>query len=137
MSKNIILLGQDFADVPALNVPLQGGGTARFIDEDDAGSGGTSDFSIVTVTCNTNATRELCMATIMEPIEEVSGLVMFPLNIAASMEHSYSVALYKGKCLTYYSGPKSSISVSGNASLIESYGDVYVLITGDCDITLS
>lgn len=41
MSKNIILLGQDFAAVPALNVPLQGGGTARFIDEDDAGGGGT------------------------------------------------------------------------------------------------
>lgn len=101
------------------------------------GGGGTSDFSIANVTCNTNATRELCMATIMEPIEEVSGLVMYPMNIAASLEHSYSVALYKGKCLTYYSGPMSSISVSGNASLIDSDGDVYVLITGDCNIALS
>lgn len=49
MSKNITLFGQDYANVPAINVPLQGGGTAKFIDEDDAG-GGSSDFSVKTLT---------------------------------------------------------------------------------------
>lgn len=39
MSKNITLFGQDFSNVPSINVPLQGGGTASFIDEDDAGGG--------------------------------------------------------------------------------------------------
>lgn len=42
MSKNITLFGQDYSSVPAINVPLQGGGTARFIDEDDAGGGDLS-----------------------------------------------------------------------------------------------
>lgn len=35
MSKNITLFGQDFSNVPALNVPLQGGGTAKFADVSD------------------------------------------------------------------------------------------------------
>jgi hypothetical protein len=51
MSKNITLFGQDFSNVPALNVPLQGGGSAKFIDEDDAGGGG--GFITAHVTVNT------------------------------------------------------------------------------------
>lgn len=35
MSKNITLFGQDFSNVPALNVPLQGGGTAKFTEISD------------------------------------------------------------------------------------------------------
>ena len=54
MSKNITLFGQDFTAVPALNVPLQGGGTARFIDEDDAGGG---DFSSAEGTFINTSTR--------------------------------------------------------------------------------
>jgi len=54
MSKNITLFGQDFSNVPALNVPKQGGGTARFIDEDDAGGsgGGIAEVTIINNTAN-------------------------------------------------------------------------------------
>jgi hypothetical protein len=54
MSKDITLFGQDYSSVPALNVPKQGGGTARFIDEDDAGGsgGGIAEVTIINNTAN-------------------------------------------------------------------------------------
>lgn len=36
MAQNISLLGADYADVPAVNLPKTGGGTARFDDTSDA-----------------------------------------------------------------------------------------------------
>ena len=35
MAKNISLLGADYPDVPAVVLPKTGGGTAKFVDEDD------------------------------------------------------------------------------------------------------
>lgn len=35
MAKNITLLGASYPDVPAVELPKTGGGTATFIDEDD------------------------------------------------------------------------------------------------------
>lgn len=35
MAKNISLLGADYPDVPAVDLPITGGGTARFVDADD------------------------------------------------------------------------------------------------------
>lgn len=37
MAKDISLLGAIFRDVPAVELPIDGGGTARFVDEDEAG----------------------------------------------------------------------------------------------------
>ena len=34
MAKNITLMGANYPDVPAVDLPKTGGGTARFIDED-------------------------------------------------------------------------------------------------------
>ena len=33
MSQNITLLGASYSDVPAVDLPKTGGGTARFVDE--------------------------------------------------------------------------------------------------------
>ena len=35
MSQNITLLGASYADVPAVDLPKTGGGTARFVDESE------------------------------------------------------------------------------------------------------
>lgn len=35
MAKNITLLGASYSAVPAVTLPVTGGGTAKFIDEDD------------------------------------------------------------------------------------------------------
>lgn len=35
MAKNISLLGADYPDVPAVVLPKTGGGSAKFVDEDD------------------------------------------------------------------------------------------------------
>ena len=35
MAKNITLLGASYSAVPAVTLPITGGGTATFIDEDD------------------------------------------------------------------------------------------------------
>ena len=35
MAKNITLLGASYSAVPAVELPITGGGTATFIDEDD------------------------------------------------------------------------------------------------------
>lgn len=35
MAKNITLMGANYPDVPAVNLPKTGGGTARFIDPDE------------------------------------------------------------------------------------------------------
>ena len=36
MAKNVIVAGATYPDVPAITLPKAGGGTARFVDEDDA-----------------------------------------------------------------------------------------------------
>ena len=35
MAQNITLLGASYSDVPAVDLPKTGGGTARFIDQDE------------------------------------------------------------------------------------------------------
>lgn len=35
MAQNITLLGASYSDVPAVTLPKTGGGTAKFIDEDE------------------------------------------------------------------------------------------------------
>lgn len=35
MAQNITLLGASYSDVPAVDLPKTGGGTARFVDEDE------------------------------------------------------------------------------------------------------
>ena len=35
MAKDITLLGASYTGVPAVTLPVTGGGTAKFIDEDD------------------------------------------------------------------------------------------------------
>lgn len=35
MSQNITLLGASYSDVPAVDLPKTGGGTARFVDESE------------------------------------------------------------------------------------------------------
>lgn len=35
MSQNITLLGASYSDVPAVTLPKTGGGTAKFIDEEE------------------------------------------------------------------------------------------------------
>lgn len=35
MAQNITLLGASYSDVPAIDLPKTGGGTARFIDQED------------------------------------------------------------------------------------------------------
>lgn len=35
MAQNITLLGASYADVPAVDLPKTGGGTARFVDESE------------------------------------------------------------------------------------------------------
>lgn len=35
MAKDITLLGASYTDVPAVTLPITGGGTATFIDQDD------------------------------------------------------------------------------------------------------
>ena len=46
MAKNITIAGATYSNVPAIDVPIAGGGTARFIDQDDVGSGGSSAKNI-------------------------------------------------------------------------------------------
>lgn len=35
MAQNITLLGASYTDVPAVTLPKTGGGTAKFVDEDE------------------------------------------------------------------------------------------------------
>lgn len=35
MAQNITLMGASYSDVPAVDLPKTGGGTARFIDQDE------------------------------------------------------------------------------------------------------
>lgn len=47
MAQNITLLGASYSDVPAVELPKTGGGTATFVDEDETVTyyTGTSDPS--------------------------------------------------------------------------------------------
>lgn len=43
MAKNVIINGVTYSDVPEVNIPISGGGTAKFMDTDDA-NGTAGDF---------------------------------------------------------------------------------------------
>ena len=47
MAKNITVAGASYTAVPAIEVPITGGGTARYIDEDEAPSGGGYDIESI------------------------------------------------------------------------------------------
>lgn len=141
MAKNITLFGQDFSNVPAINVPLQGGGTARFIDEDEGGGGGGSgDFSTAEVTIINNTSDmgiNFLMPTFMETPFISSSYLSEP--IFAHQTVVASVILYKNKggiAVRNYDRyeTKPNFAVTGS---IEYIGDGEFDITGDCTITIS
>jgi hypothetical protein len=142
MSKNITLFGQDYANVPAINVPLQGGGTAKFIDEDDAGGGG-GDFSTAQVTID-NSNNQGSYPPIYGSIIDSYNQGGFPPTLVDCTGgeiapydpiQTYTVILYKGKAKVNVVGSGlETITVSGN---VTDLGSTTYLITGDGTITIS
>lgn len=131
MSKNITLFGQDFSNVPAINAPLQGGGTARFIDEDDAG-GGSSDFSTAQMTI---AGNESSIGLTCAYLYEDSGEAAVVVSSGGIFLGEYTVPLYKGVAIAQLDYKEiGNVVVTGNATINE---DGAIIITGDCTITIS
>lgn len=140
MSKNITLFGQNFSNVPAINIPLQGGGTAKFIDEDDAGGGG-GDLSIATVSFVYNTTATTISSFIGAVAFESGGMgyehnacTYADLTIGeGSKPTSLKVIMYKGEAIVeaYDAGFHVPLTVTGSA--INDKG--WITITGDCTFT--
>jgi hypothetical protein len=141
MSKNITLFGQDYANVPAINVPLQGGGTAKFIDEDDAGGGG--DFSTAQVTID-NSNNQGGWPEIRGSIIDSYNQGGFPPTLIDCTGgyiapydpiQTYTIILYKGKAkLSVSLLGGENITISGNVTDVE---DANYIFTGDGTITIS
>lgn len=132
MSKNITLFGQDYSSVPAINVPLQGGGTARFIDEDDAGGGGGT--ATVAFTNSSNSAEFDIDMPLIDPttgIARADGILL-----PAGETQTVTVPMGPSGCFAHM-GAKSDWPESGTATGGVRYdnGDIY--ITGDGTLTLS
>lgn len=177
MAQSVSLWGATYNQVPALDVPKAGGGTARFTDasittavESDVasgkvfikadgsqgtgtasgggvhvtqdqdgyvvlpktggGGGGSSDFSTaeVTVINNTNAPVK-----VNAPLVIVNGEYKFS-DFSTLVEPGtviLNVVLYFGEGTSFVD--EGNVSVSGDAELDEGY----IIITGDCTITIS
>lgn len=126
MAKNITLFGQDFSNVPAINVPLQGGGTARFIDEDEGG-GGSSDFRFVEITIS-GVMRDFIMPM---PLLFDNKVYVMP-NPGLG---TFQVPIYNNFLEVAIAGDwdTSWFSTTGNVSFV----DGAFRITGDGTITIS
>ena len=48
MAKDITLLGASYSDVPAVDLPKTGGGTARFVDPDEYADGDELEYGVST-----------------------------------------------------------------------------------------
>lgn len=147
MSKDITLFGQDYSSVPAINVPLQGGGTARFIDEDEAGGGGGSTAKITIV--NTSAGNGLSFI-IDTVVKDRSGEWGLPANTWIA-PGTYEGAIDQGQtkqidavlippngsAIVSFQAADCTYTVTGNATALAiEYGKEF-LVTGDCSITVS
>lgn len=91
-------------------------------------SGGSSDFSIATVTVNANTQFEFYVPLINDEF----GYLGAYDNINPGDSKTLTVGLYKGKAVTQFH-TSGVVSVSGNAQL----NDDQILITGDCTVTIS
>lgn len=120
MSKNITLFGQDLSNVPALNVPLQGGGTARFIDEDDAGGGGEI------TTCNVTINNDGKGMVIYPSWNQANDAIATAINYYET--ETVTVCLYDGKAIAFVQATNPPSQFTGNVTNIDGFN---VLITGD------
>lgn len=101
------------------------------INGEEAGGGGSSDFSTARVTVGSGASLH---APVVVNEEEFQGIVLIEEPMEEEM--IWQVPLYKGKCMVniYTSDEGQTISVSGNITEID---DNVYHITGDCTITIS
>lgn len=155
MSKNITLFGQDFSNVPALNVPLQGGGSGKFIDVSDtdavatdvasgkyfytadgtktegsaSGGGGTSDFSVAMVTfIDTNEEGYAVFAPfVLEGDEYIEQGGMLPGGVtpASSIYPSYFTDTFTDSVRVALYKNSAYISIDG--SIVSVSGNASIL----------
>lgn len=95
-----------------------------------ASGGGSSDFSTATVTVINNSDAPV---QVNAPLAIVNGEYKFSgfFELVEPGTEILNVVLYFGECTSLVN--ESNISVSGNAEL----DDGYVVVTGDCTITIS
>lgn len=103
------------------------------INGEEAGGGGSSDFSTAEVTVNGNFTQsDLFIVSVIEKDPNNEDLAFPQLQSGNS---TYTVILYKGRSALMFMGSQSrTITVSGN---IETVGTGVYIITGDGTITIS
>lgn len=101
------------------------------INGEEAGGGGSSDFSTANVTVGSGVALH---APVVVNEQEFQGIVLIEEPMEDEM--IWQVPLYKGKCMVsiYTSDEGQHISVSGNITKIDA--NIYY-ITGDCTITIS
>ena len=85
MAKDITLLGANYPDVPAVDLPKTGGGTARFVDQDtkkdlqtavsDPTASGTSVTFIATLSQNEQGVISATKKTVQSASQSESGLM--------------------------------------------------------------
>ena len=97
------------------------------INGEEAGGGGSSDFSTATVTVVGNINACIPYTTTIEMGDPFDALVA----VEQIVTNGSQIPLYKGKLVIEI---KHEVTVSGN---IESLGNGMYLITGDCTITRS
>jgi hypothetical protein len=98
-------------------------------------SGGSSDFSTATVNVVDNTIDDFTFAGPCAISDPEEGFYCSMGNIYVEQgANSFSVILFKGKCLLYAPTGGRTISISGD---IEDDGGEYYYITGDCTITIS
>lgn len=103
------------------------------VNGEEAGGGGSSDFSTATLTVNGNFTQsDLFVAPVVEKDPNNEDIAFPQLKSGNS---TYTVILYKGRSTLMFMGSQSrTITVSGN---IETVATGVYIITGDCTITIS
>lgn len=108
-----------------------------YADVNVEGGGGSSDFSTAKVTVVNNAqTLDIYMpyAYYDEYQGEVTSFASSMWNVYSSTTDTKDAILYNGSCEADFTGASSAtISIEGDAT----ESDGYVLITGDCTITLT
>lgn len=115
--------------------------------------GGSSDFSTAQVTLSANAEDTYIqissvvldiVSRIFVPPYPISDPLYYPLgyDTDASLGETLTVVLYQGAgYATFYAYHEETVSVSGSATIeqyiVEDIPMYFIIITGDCTITIS